>query len=114
MSKNSATEAVMGLLHGKVASVLVKAFDNVERAQIAFEDAIKSGDQDAVLAALGAMPEVSPAMISAATKFLADNKITCQPEDDENIGGLADRLKNKQTQKRRAVGNIVPFQPDSD
>lgn len=112
MAKNAATEAIMGLLHAKVASVMVKALDNVEAAQTAFKDALESGNEDAVMEALGNMPEVSPALLSAVTKFLADNKITCQPEDDANLGGLAERLKAKQSGKRKAVGNIVPFEPD--
>jgi len=110
MTKTAATEAIMGLVHAKVAAVMVRALTNVEAAQIAFEEALKNGDENSILEAIGQMPEVSPAFLSAATKFLADNKITCQIEDSENMGGLAEQLaKKRENARKRSVGNIIPF-----
>jgi len=110
MSKSSATETLMGTLHSKVAAVMVRTLDGIELAQAAFEEALKGDDAQAVLDALGAMPQVSPAFLSAATKFLADNKITCQTDEDENIGGLAERLaKKREDARKKSVGNIIPF-----
>lgn len=113
MSKTAATEALMGALHAKIAAVMAKTLDNVQAAQDAWADALANANPDEVMAAVLEMPDVSPAFLSAVTKFLADNKITCQPEDDANMGGLAQQLADKRAnRKRRAVGNIVPFQPE--
>lgn len=99
MSKNAASEEVLGNLHQKVANAMIRAIDYVEQGQETF---------DAVADATLVRPELSPAMLSAMTKFLSDNSITANPAEDEKTSTLADRL----AKKRLRVGNVVPIRDD--
>lgn len=107
MTAKAATEGVLGELHNKVAKVMINVLDNIETAQERWAEAEPQPDVP-----LENPPEVSPAMLSAMTKFLSDNKITCQPEESENVSDLAQRLKEKR--RRKSVGNVVPLVPDLD
>lgn len=109
MTTSAANEEVLGTLHQKVATVMVRALEQIEVAQDKFDEAVAEGPaEDAVLI----RPDVSPALLSAMTKFLADNKITCNPAESKAQSALEERLRNKG--KRRSVGNVVPFQSDDD
>ena len=102
----AARESQLGALHEKVATVMVRILDQVAVAQDKFDDMVQNPDlQDLVL------PEVSPAMLGAMTKFLSDNKITCVPEESEQMSELARTLAAKRT-KRRAIGNVVAFEAE--
>lgn len=99
----AAKESKLGELHEKVATVMVRILDQVEQAQDKFEQMVQQEDLSELV-----MPEISPAMLGAMTKFLSDNKITCLPEESDQMSELAKTLAQKRT-KRRAVGNVVPF-----
>lgn len=101
MSKSAASEEALGELHTKVAKVMTRALDQIDKAQDIFDENVDGADPEAAM-----RPEVSPAMLSAITKFLADNKVTCNPAESENMSDLQRHLKNK---KRRSVGNVVPM-----
>lgn len=108
MTTSAANEEVLGKLHEKVATVMVRALEQIEVAQDKFDEVAADGPaEDAVLI----RPDVSPALLSAMTKFLADNKITCNPAESKSQSALEERLKGK---KRRSVGNVVAFASDDD
>lgn len=99
MSKNAASEEVLGKLHQKVANAMIRAIDYVEKGQDTY-DQFEPEDE--------VRPELSPAMLSAMTKFLSDNSITANPAEDEKTNTLAERL----AKKRLRVGNVVPIRDD--
>lgn len=72
-----ATEDDLGVLHRKVANVLL---ENLET-----EDG------------------PSPSMISIATKFLKDNDITCSIQDNQDMSALEKSLKAKRAKRRLKV-----------
>lgn len=103
MASKAATEGQLGELHNRVAAVLTKALRVVEKAQDAYLE------EDVPLEP---MPEVSAPLLSVATKFLADNKITCVPEESEALTDLEATLKAKRERKDRkrlSVGNVIPM-----
>lgn len=109
-TKSAASEEILGMLHAKVAKVMASALEQIEQSQRVYDDLLADATQDVVDEILSKRPELSPALISAVTKFLADNKITCNPAEDENVSDLERRLASKK--KRRAIGNVVPFEAD--
>ena len=108
MSKNAATEDELGALHAKVAKVMSRAIDQIDRAQDMFD--VQMGafeqlpDEDKVIAPIEP-PTLSAPLMSVMTKFLADNNVTCAPADSQGLTGLEQALANKK--KRKSVGNIV-------
>lgn len=114
MSKTAATEADLGRLHTAVARIMSTTLRNLQKAQDAFEEALEAaaGDPDAVMAAIAERPEVSPALLAAVTKFLSDNKITCQVEESEALSETAKVIAEKQ-KRRKAVGNVVHLHDDT-
>lgn len=57
------------------------------------------------------MPEVSAPLLSVATKFLADNKITCVPEESAALTNLEETFKAKRERKLKklSVDNVIPL-----
>ena len=98
MTTNAASEKNLGSLHDKVAKVMVNALEVVEKAQQVY---LELPVEDTV----GPAPEVSAPLLGVITKFLADNKISCVPEESAGMSELAQRLANKN--KRKSVGNVV-------
>jgi hypothetical protein len=47
------------------------------------------------------------ATLGAAIKFLKDNAVTADPEDQEDLSELRDKLAEKARQRRVRVGNVV-------
>ena len=84
MSK--ATEDKLSNLHGKVAQVLMEQLEDT----ISIVD--ESGEERAI-------PSASPATLAQAIKFLKDNEVTATIEEDENLNGLADMLKEKREKR---------------
>lgn len=105
MSKGAASETDLGHLHKKVASVLSKVLDNVDKAQEAYSQL------DFEVVDYVPPPEVPASVLTVATKFLNDNKITCQPEESEELSDLERKLAANR-QKRRQVGNVVHLTDD--
>lgn len=101
MSKNAASEEILGQLHQKVANAMIGVITRVEKGQEEY-------DRDTPMDSL--RPELSPAMLSAMTKFLADNSITANPAEDVATSELEKRLAAKRT--RKMVGNVVPILRD--
>lgn len=92
MSKNAASEADLGTLHGKVAAVMTRAIAQIEQAQAVYE-AIP--DDVKVEQVLIEPPALSAPLMGVITKFLSDNSITCAPEASTEMSGLERALAAK-------------------
>lgn len=100
---NKATESALGELHGAVARVLTAQIEHVEDETRINEDGEleHTGEQ---------IHTASPATIAAAIKFLKDNQITCDVEQDENMSNLREALSKKQKRSRLdAKSDVVQF-----
>lgn len=114
MTKNAASEAVLGDLHNKVAKVMTTALNQIDTAQDVFNDLVErakdNGDDELLVEALDKKVEVNASLLSVITKFLNDNKISCAPEESQELSGLAQVLANKK--KRRSVGSLALVHSD--
>lgn len=91
MSKS--TEQELSELHGTVARVLKTQL--TETIEVTNED---TGEKEVLLTA-------TPAVLSAAIKFLKDNDITASVAEDENLGDLEELLAQKRNKRKlRLVG----------
>lgn len=101
----SATEKRLGELHQKVAEVLIDALDGDELP--AYTDP-ETGEE---LPAKAIPP--SAAIIAAATKFLKDNEITCQPSEDNALGELEQRMAARRTKRQASQADLAQAQADA-
>lgn len=99
MSKGPATEEVLGTLHQRVAKVLTNALEAVIETQE--NGSVEDKDGNPIEYTL------NPALLSVATKFLSDNKITCAPMEGNAMSDLEKSLAAKAKTRRRVVGNVV-------
>lgn len=91
MSK--ASESKLALLHSAVAQVLTE--------QVLHEEEETTFDGEGETVGTGMMIKTAtPALLATAARFLKDNDITCDVEQDENMSGLKDLLSNKQRHSR--------------
>lgn len=91
----AADERVLGDLHTAVARALAEAMKGQEIPGYLDEE---TGEETT-----GGMIPPSAAIIQAATKFLKDNNITCQPSKDNALGELEQIMldrKNKRLASR--------------
>lgn len=112
----AASEKDLGALHNKIAKVMGNALDQIDLNQQAYElsvtKAIESEDPDSVPLAA---PELNPALLSVIERFLVNNKITCVPEEGNEMGELEQKLAAKRDRRaRRQVGNVVHLEEDDD
>lgn len=114
MSKNAATEGALGELHAKVAKVMSRAIDQIDTAQVLYDatpDEVKQerGDLDP--------PTLSAPLMGVITKFLADNSITCAPEQSEEMSGLERALTEKKNKRALRLagqaGNVAHLAYDN-
>lgn len=100
---SNATDKQLGELHGKLAQSMLRALNAADDAQILLDN---HSDElpDAVVDFLEKQAGASPALLTAISKFLKDNDITCATEDSETMTDLEKRLQNK---SRKRVGNVV-------
>lgn len=101
-----ATDKALGELHGKLAKSMMKALEESDQAQILLDIYAEELPTE-VADFLEQKSSASPSLLTAITKFLKDNNITCSADDSGEVNALAEHLKNKVQRKR--VGNIVPF-----
>lgn len=108
MTNKAATEGELGDLHKAVAKIMSLTVRNLYKSQELFDEALEAakGDPTAVMDIIVTRPEVSPAFLAAVTKFLADNKITCQVEDSKELSDTQKIIAEKQ---KRRVGNVIPM-----
>ena len=88
-----ATETKLAALHNAVAQVLTE--------QVLHEEEETTFDGEGETVGTGMMIKTAtPALLATAARFLKDNDITCDVEQDENMSGLKDILSNKQRHSR--------------
>ena len=88
-----ATESKLAALHNAVAQVLTE--------QVLHEEEETTFDGEGETVGTGIMLKTAtPALLATAARFLKDNDITCDVEQDENMSGLKDLLSNKQRHSR--------------
>lgn len=98
MAEGAAKESKLAALHDVVATVLIEQVG--ERAEEVDED---SGETIELYTA-------SPALLTAAMKFLKDNDITCVPAQDSKT----QQLKDKLAERKRGHGNVIAMTPQAD
>jgi hypothetical protein len=91
MSK--ANEKKLSDLHGAVAEVLLEQVTRTEEETYFDQDGVEQSTGEVISCA-------SPATLAQAIKFLKDNEITCDVEQNENMNNLREVLKSKQKHSR--------------
>lgn len=101
-----ATDTLLGELHGKLARSMLSALQTSDQAAALLEE---YGEDlpGAVQAFLAKTADANPALLTAVSKFLKDNGITCAVEDNDEMSELEDRLRKKR--ERKTVGNVIPM-----
>ena len=90
-----ATESKLAALHQAVAQVLTE--------QVLHEEEETTFDGEGETVGTGMMIKTAtPALLATAARFLKDNDITCDVEQDENMGSLREALGRKQKKSRLA------------
>lgn len=106
MTKSNATDKQLGELHGKLAKAMLKALNASDEAVFLLDE--HGADLPTpVYQYLEKQAGANPALLTAVTKFLKDNSITCAVEDSTEMTDLQQRLSDK---KRRRVGNVIPIE----
>lgn len=103
-----ASDKSLGQLHGKLAEVMLKSLTDSDVASElldAYEDELPSD----VIKFLQRVGNTNPALLTAVSKFLKDNDITCVIEDNNDMTELQRLLQQKKNARKR-VGNIVPIE----
>lgn len=108
MTVKAATEEELAGLHSKIAKVMVRSLDNIEKAQIVYESMELEQIKELDLRP----PELSAPLIGVITKFLNDNKITCVPAESQELSDLATKLEQKRNKRRVSVGNVVHLEQE--
>lgn len=85
----AANETLLGVLHELTANALI---EKLKGTPILDEDGNPTGE----------VIPASAADIQAAAKFLKDNQITCAPSDDNAVGKLEQKLKER---NQRRINN---------
>jgi hypothetical protein len=101
-----ASDKQLGELHGKLAKSMVRALDASDKA-IVLLDKYEDELPGEVVEYLTKQADANPALLTAVSKFLKDNAITCSIDDSEELSHLEQLLKTKPERKR--VGNVVPI-----
>lgn len=101
MTVQAASEAALGSLHSKVATVMKGALDVYDAEQEVYLAKVESGDTEDLIA-----PVPNASLLSVITKFLSDNKITCVPADSQEVGELEAKLREKRA-SRKSVKNVI-------
>lgn len=94
-----ATEDQLAALHKRVAESFVNALDQSTEASRLLEVERDVPLPVDVVSFLEELTTVHPSLLTAATKFLKDNNISCSPGESADLNRLA-----KQLQDKRQVG----------
>lgn len=101
-----ASDKTLGELHGKLASSMLRALENSDAAMALLEE-YEAELPEAVVLYLSKQADANPALLTAVSKFLKDNAITCAIEDSEELGALEKLIQSKPP--RKSIGNVVPI-----
>ncbi len=102
-----ATEQQLAVLHSRVASSMIAALEQADRATallVKYSIDEKTRLPRDVERFLEEAREVNPSLLTSATKFLKDNNISCDPEEDAGLSELAQQLANK---RQEGKGNVT-------
>lgn len=102
MAKGAATDIQLGTLHAAVAEIMLgtlKAYREADKLHMTVNE------EDGTVTVT--VSEPSPAFLSAVTKFLKDNDITCQIEDSGELSELQKTLKEKKKRGQTPIA-LVP------
>lgn len=103
MTDTPATSKELAALHKKISAAMLKALEANERAEALLSE-YGAELPEPVSDFLDELCTTNPALFQAVTKFLKDNDVTCQIEEDETTSALQQRLAKK---KARNVGNVT-------
>ena len=98
---SAASERALADLHSQLAKSMTKSLQQTEIAELLLVE-YRDELPKRVVKFLEDASTASPALLAAISKFLKDNEITCQPDEDEGMSVLEQTLKNK----RRKVSDI--------
>lgn len=103
-----ATDKTLGELHSKLAKVMLDALSASDEATILLDE---FGDElpAPLIVFLSKARDANPALLSAVTKFLKDNAITCSIDDSNEMSELENLIRKKQHARKR-IGNVVPIE----
>lgn len=103
MAKGAANETTLGGLH----SLLAKVFEKTLQKYLKTLEAVDKLDGDElenelVIAAIAAIGEPNPAMLSALSKFLKDNEIGLDSEEVDQLNATQRQLQDARERRRKA------------
>lgn len=104
MSK--ASDKQLGELHGRLAKSMLSALEASDTAASLLDDYAEELPGP-VQAFLAKHADANPALLTAISKFLKDNDITCAIEDNDELSELEEIISKKRS--RKSVGNVVPI-----
>lgn len=96
----AATEKALGNLHSKLAEVLIEALDGTELE--GYEDP----DTGEIVASSKIPPSAS--IMTVAAKFLKDNEITADVEQNDQLQSLRDKLTAKNDRLKDKSSVLTP------
>lgn len=99
-----ATDKTLGELHGRLAKAMLSALSSSEQASSLLQE-YSDELPEAVVVFLGNLSDANPSLLTAVSKFLKDNSITCAIEDNNEMSELEKRLISK----RKRIGNVIPI-----
>lgn len=111
MPKETATDKTLAILHQKTAKAMLDALESSETAQALLDQSYEDDDGNEMFIPalvreyLKKQASASPALLTAITKFLKDNDITCQIDETEEMSALQQRLAAK---PRKSVALVKP------
>lgn len=98
----AADEGTLGALHTKVAEVLIDALDGQSIPEVKDEDGTVLQEAQTMAPAA--------ALVTAAIQFLKNNNITCAPSEDNALGELERKMKERQARRANRSANVVDFE----
>lgn len=102
-----ASESSLGLLHERVADVMLRSLDQAGTAEQLLVQFPNLPEQ--VLEFLVQCSEVSPQLLNAATKFLKDNDISCNPEEADDLRELESALAKRRETVRMKTFDVGEY-----
>jgi hypothetical protein len=117
----AATDKELSLLHKRVAEMMLRALDQQDGAYVLYTSlcALDREDTDAVNQLLDTLEifmekasEPNPALFQAVSKFLRDNKISAEVENNGELSEIERILQKKNERKQIRIGNVVALHDD--
>jgi len=100
----AANEDTLGALHTKVAQTLSTLLDGTE---------IPTGEEDEEGNEIKTVIPPSAAVLTASIQFLKNNNITCTPAQDNALGELEAKLKERAQRMKTGRADMVAAREDT-